>query len=128
MRKGNFSYFDKKMGVGFDLHVESVKEGSLSNGTRQAVVVLSCDYPVGGTAAAYLYDEHRTGASLLGEIATANWGGDWGRGPDSIRVRFANHRLFVEQCKDPECAAMSATAYALRAGKLRKVSPHSRGG
>ncbi len=53
MRRGSFSYFDRKMAAGFDLHVASIAKGSLQAGTGQAVVVLTCDFPVGGTAAAY---------------------------------------------------------------------------
>ena len=122
-RRGDFSYFDAKMGTGFDLHVNSVTEGSLQSGTRQAVVVLSCDFPIGGTAAAYLFDERKNGAVLLARVATANWGGDWGRGPGSIRVRFAKHLLYVNQCSDNDCTKDAATTYALRGGKLAKVVP-----
>ena len=121
MRKGEFSYFDKSMAVGFDLHVDSVKEGSLASGTRQAVVVLACDFPVGGTAAAYLFDERKNTGVLLGQNATANWGADWGAGPDSIHVRFVNRLLHVEQCKDDDCTSTTRTKYHLRGGKLEKV-------
>lgn len=121
MRKGEFSYFDKSMAVGFDLHVDSVKEGSLASGTRQAVVVLACDFPVGGTAAAYLFDERKNAAVLLGQVASANWGADWGAGSDSIHVRFANRLLYVQQCKEDDCTAMTRTKYRLRSGKLAKV-------
>ena len=65
---------DAKMGAGFDLRVDSVKEGSLQSGTRQAVVVLACDFPVGGTAAAYLFDERSDTAVLLAQVGDANWG------------------------------------------------------
>ncbi len=37
-------------------------------GTRQAVVVLSCQFPIGGTAEAYLYDIHGSTATLLDEL------------------------------------------------------------
>ena len=122
MRKGSFSYFDKREAVGFDLYVDSVKEGSLGNGTRQAVVVITCEFPVGGTAAAYAFDERKNSAVLLGQVATANWGVDWGGRPDSIRVRFANQRLYVEQCEDTDCTIKNETSYALRGGKLVKIS------
>jgi hypothetical protein len=121
MRKGSFSYFDQKMGAGFDLHVDSVKEGSLTSGTRQAVVVVACDYPVGGTAAAYLFDERKNAAVMLGQVGTANWGPDWGSGPASIHVRFANRFLYVDECKDTDCAMNVVTTYALRGGKLATV-------
>jgi len=121
MRKGRFSYFDPKMGAGFDLHVASVKEGSLQPGTRHAVVVIACDFPVGGTAAAYLFAEHGRGATLLGRVGAANWGPDWGRGPDSIGVRFAKNLLHVDDCKDPACTTMAATKYALRRGALTRL-------
>jgi hypothetical protein len=122
MRHGNFSYFDSKMAAGFDLHVKSIGEGSLQPGTRQAVVVLTCDFPVGGTAAAYLFDERKAGAVLLAKVGGADWGGDWGQGPDSIRVRFAKHLLYVAQCADTGCTKTSVTTYALRGGKAAKVA------
>src|SRR5438552_16583369 len=103
MRKGGFSYFDDKMGAGFDLNVHSVTEGKLAKGTQQAVVVLACDFPIGGTAAAYAFDERKNGAVLLSEVGAANWGGDWGRGPDSIHIRFAKQFLYVDACKTDEC-------------------------
>ena len=122
MRGGHFSYFDRKMGTGFDLHVVAVKEGSLRAGTRQAVVVLACDFPIGGTAGAYVFDEHGAGATLLGRVGGADWGGDWGRGPDSIHARFANRRLYVDDCDDPECARNAVTTYALRGRTLAKIA------
>jgi hypothetical protein len=122
MRKGSFSYFDGKMGAGFDLHVDAVKEGTLQAGTRQAAVVVACDFPVGGTAAAYLFDERKNGAVLLGRIATADWGPDWGAGPDSIHVRFANRLLYVSQCKDSDCTTSVRSTYALRGRKLKKLT------
>ena len=118
MRRGSFSYFDRKMAAGFELHVDSVSKGSLRDGTRQAVVVLACDFPHGGTAAAYLFDERKDAAVLLARVATADWGGDWGNGPSSIHVRFAHHFLYVDQCKDIDCTLGEATTYALRGGKL----------
>jgi hypothetical protein len=121
MRKGRFSYFDEKMAAGFDLHVDSVHEGSLRDGTRQAVVVLACDYPVGGTAAAYLFDERKAATVLLGQVGTANWGPDWGAGPSSIHVRFAKHFLYVDQCKTTDCTLNEVTTFALRGDKLAKV-------
>ncbi len=121
MQKGSFSYFDARMGAGFDLHVASVTEGSLQNGTSQAVVVVACDFPIGGTAAAYLFDERDATATLLGQVGTTNWGGDWGRGPDSIHVRFAGQLLYVQQCKDDACATNTVTTYALRDGKLTRI-------
>lgn len=121
MRRGSFSYFDQKMAAGFDLHVDSVKKGSLRDGTRQAVVVLACDFPVGGTAAAYAFDERNNSAVLLGKVGAADWGPDWGSGPDSIHVRFAKHFLYVDQCTDNICATNTVTTYALRGGKLAKV-------
>lgn len=122
MRKGSFSYFDSKMGTGFDLHVVSVVHGSLRSGARQAVVVLACDFPIGGTAAAYLFDERAGGAALLAKVGGADWGGDWGRGPGSIHVRFANRLLYVDQCAESACAMNVVTTYALRGGKLAKVN------
>lgn len=121
MRKGRFSYFDKREAVGFDLYVDAVKKGSLENGTRQAVVIITCEFPIGGTAAAYAFDERQNTAVLLGQVATADWGADWGEGPKSIRVRFANHRLHVEQCANTDCTVKFNTTYALRGGKLVKV-------
>jgi hypothetical protein len=122
MRKGSFSYFDKKMGAGFDLNVHSVVEGSLASGTRQAVVVLACDFPAdGGTAAAYAFDERKNGAVLLSAVAVANWGSDWGAGPNSIHIRFAKRFLYVDQCKETGCTMSVVTTYALRRGKLVEV-------
>jgi hypothetical protein len=121
MRKGQFSYFDKKMAAGFDLHVDSVSVGSLQHGTQQAVVIVACDFPIGGTAAAYLFDERKDTAVLLAQVGAANWGGDWGAGPSSIHVRFAKNFLYVDDCKDSECTMNLVTTYALRAGKLKKV-------
>jgi hypothetical protein len=121
MTKGWFSYFDGKMGTGFDLHVVTVKKGSLAPGTRQAVVVIACDFPVGGTAEAYAYSDSESSAVLLGAVAGANWGADWGRGPDAIHIRFANRFLYVDACKDDECKSYVVKTFALRNGKLVKV-------
>ncbi|HET9392861.1 MAG TPA: hypothetical protein VFO29_04990 [Candidatus Rubrimentiphilum sp.] len=122
MRKGSFSYFDDKMGAGFDLNVHSVVEGSLAKGTQQAVVVLACDYPAdGGEAAAYAFDERKNGAVLLSKVATASWGSDWGAGPTSIHIRFAKQFLYVDACDDLHCTLNVVTTYALRGGKLVKV-------
>ena len=121
MRKGSFSYFDQKMGTGFDLHVSRITEGTLVDGQRHAVVILACDYPVGGTAAAYLYAENKVGATFVAQVGDANWGGDWGAGPDSIHLRFAKHFLYVDQCKDTDCTLDVVTTYAIKNGKLKKV-------
>lgn len=126
MKKGSYSYFDQKMGAGFDLFVRGVKQGSLHQGTQQAVVVISCDFPIGGTAEALAYDVHGNTAKLLGEVAGANWGGDWGRGPDSIHVTFRNDFLYVDSCKDDECTTREVRTYALRRGKLVKVYVQTR--
>jgi hypothetical protein len=118
VRKGSYSYFDKKMAVGFDVFVRGVVLGSLRAGTQQAVVTIACDYPVGGTAEAYAYDVHGDTAVLLGSVGSANWGPDWGRGPSSIQVRFANDILYVTDCKDSECTANETKKYALHGDKL----------
>jgi hypothetical protein len=68
IRKGTYSYFDRKMGTGFDISVSSVKLGSLSPGTQQAVVVLSCDFPIGGTAEAFAYDIRGNSTVPLGRV------------------------------------------------------------
>ena len=121
MSGGSFNYFDEKMGAGFSLSVDKVLEGSLRSGTRQAVVVITCEFPIGGTAAAYLFDERNGTAVYLAQVGTANWGGDWGAPPSSIHLRFANNFLYVDQCKDEQCNAFVVTTYALRGGKLAKV-------
>jgi len=96
MRKGQFSYFDKKMAAGFDLHVDSVSVGSLQPGTQQAVVIVACDFPIGGTAAAYLFDERkgRRASAAARKSAAANLGRRLGAGP-SLRstCRFAKNFL-----------------------------------
>ena len=121
MRKGAFSYFDQKMGAGFDLRVDWVKRGSLAPGTRQAIVVLACDFPVGGTAEAYVFNEGSNSATMLGDVASANWGPDWGAGSDSIHVTFRNRFLYIDACKNDECTANIVTTYVLKKGKLVKV-------
>ncbi len=121
MVKGSFSYFDKNMGAGFDLRVDSVKKGSLAPGTRQAVVVLVCDFPVGGTAEAYVFSDGGNSAAMLGDVASANWGVDWGAGPDSIHVTFRNRYLYVDAYKENDSTMKLVTTYALRGGKLVKV-------
>lgn len=132
MKKGAFSYFDRKAGNGFDLSVDSVHEGSLAPGTRQAVVVIDCEFPgaVGGTAGAYAYDERKNSAILLQQVGGTNWGPDWGGRPDSIHIRFANRFLYVDQCKNDVCDHYVVTTYALRNGKLVKVfvQTHTRKG
>ncbi|HTD35142.1 MAG TPA: hypothetical protein VK665_15865 [Candidatus Elarobacter sp.] len=125
MRKGTFSYEDRKMATGFDLFVRRVVRGSLAPGTRQAVVVMTCDFPIGGTAAAYAFDERGAGAVLLGKVAEANWGGDWGRGPDAIVIRFVGRTLHVEGCAVSNCTVKSATVYALRGRRLVTTAKHT---
>jgi hypothetical protein len=41
MRSGHFSYLNEKMAQDFDPSIDSVEEGSLEDGTRQAVVVIT---------------------------------------------------------------------------------------
>jgi hypothetical protein len=113
---------DKATAAGFDIYVDSVKEGTLKPGTRQAVVVMECEFPVGGTAAAYAFDERQTHAVLLRQVGTANWGPDWGAGPSSITIRFAENRLHVEDCADDDCTAKRETTYALKRNKLVQIS------
>lgn len=109
MRHGEFSYVDKNA-ASFDLRVDSVRRGSLRTGTKQAVVVLACEFPVGGTAAAYVFDVRGNSARLLGKVAEADWGADWGSGPDSIHVRFAGHVLYVNGAR-----------YMLKSGRLVRM-------
>jgi len=118
MSRGTYSYYDKHMGQGFTVRVKSVTAGSLGTGTHQAAVILACDFPMGGTAAAYLYDIHGGAATLLGKIATANWSADWGAGPDSIHIGFAHDELSVTACANAACEKNALTRYALRNGKL----------
>lgn len=122
MRKGSFSYFDRTMGAGFDLFVRGVTEGTLVDGQKHAVVVMTCDYPSdGGVAGAYLYAENKTGATYVAQVGDASWGSDWGAGPQSIHLRFQNHFLYVDQCKDTDCTLNVVTTYAIKNGKLTKV-------
>ncbi len=122
MTHGKFSYFDKASGNGFDLYVDRVIEGSLAPGTRQAIVVVVCDFPTdGGTSAAYLYDERKKGAVFIERVATANWGIDWGGRPYSIHVRFAGKFLYVDACENDACGAYVVTTYAVRHGKIVPV-------
>ena len=122
---GSYEYYDTKMGQGFTISVDSIEAGTLSAGTRQAVVTPSCEFPIGGTAAAYLFAVHGNTATLLGKVADANWGGDWGAGPSSIHVSFDNDVLSVAACANDECAMTTFTRYALRGGKLTKLSVRS---
>jgi len=126
MVKGSFSYFDKNMGAGFDLHVDSVKKGSLAPGTQQDVVIIACDFPIGGTAEAYVFSDRGNSAAPLGDVASANWGGDWGAGPDSIHVTFRNRYLYIDACKDDDCTTNIVTTYALKNGRLLKVYEKTR--
>ena len=50
-----------------------IRKGSLSAGTRAAVVVLACQFPMGGTAGAYAYEIRGDTAALLGRVASADW-------------------------------------------------------
>ena len=126
IRKGSYSYFDKNMGTGFDVSVAAVQQGSLLAGTQQAVVVLECDFPIGGTAGAYAYDIHGNTATQLGEVGQATWGGVWGAGAKSLHIRFANNFLYVDSCKNDECTTREVRTYALRGGKLVKVYVQTR--
>jgi hypothetical protein len=119
--KGTYSYYDKNMGTGFDLHVASVKQGSLHPGTQQAVVVIACDFPIGGTSAAYLYDIRGDTAALFGDVGYADWGGDWGAGPTAIHIRFANSFLYVDSCDNSDCDRKIVKTFAWRGGKIKQV-------
>jgi hypothetical protein len=121
VRKGNYSYFDKNMGTGFDIFVRAVKRGSLHPGTQQAVVVMTCDFPIGGTSHAYLYDIHGDAAKLLEDVGYADWGGDWGAGPSAIHIRFAKGLLYVETCNNSDCTEKIVKTYAWRGGKVKQV-------
>ena len=123
MRDGAFSYFDRTMGAGFSLSVVTIVRGSLQPGTQQAVVVLRCDFPIGGTAAAYVFAERGDGsAKPLGKVADANWGAEWGAGPAAIQAQFAHGRLIVSACANTACTQKATTSYELRAGKLIRTS------
>ena len=65
VRNGKFTHTDRREAAEFAVYVTSVKEGSLHAGTRQAVVTLACDFPVGGTSAAYLYNVHGDAATFV---------------------------------------------------------------
>ena len=121
MRSGSFYYEDPQMGQAFTVTVKSVQRGSLQPGTHQALVVLQCEFPIGGTAAAYVFDEQKTGAVLLRKIAVANWGGDWGD-PNGIKATFGRERLVVDSCQDDYCELKASKTYALHAGKLVLLS------
>ncbi len=121
IRKGTYSYYDQKMGTGFDIFVRNVKLGSLRARTQQAVIVLSCDFPIGGTAEAFAYDIRGNAAVPLGAVGSANWGGDWGEGPDSIHITFRSNLLYVDSCKDDDCTTREVRTYGLRSGKLVKL-------
>ncbi|MBV9148629.1 MAG: hypothetical protein JO024_02100 [Candidatus Eremiobacteraeota bacterium] len=121
IRQGKYSYLDKKMTVGFDVYVVTVKEGSLRPGTRQAVVTIGCDFPVGGTSAAYLYDVRGGNAKFVQTVGHADWGGDWGAGPGAIHVRFANRLLYVDSCANDECETSIVRTYAFRGRQIKQI-------
>jgi hypothetical protein len=122
VRAGTYAYNNAAMGTAFDVSVAFVQRGSLQSGTQQALVVLSCEFPIGGTSTSYLYDVAGTTAVLLGELPGASWGGDWGSGPNSIHTRFANDFLYVDACgRVSDCKTRVVTTYALRGGKLVQV-------
>ena len=121
VRNGKFSHTDRREASEFPVYVTSVKEGSLHAGTRQAVVTLACDFPVGGTSAAYLYNVHGDAATFVAKAGEANWGGDWGAGPSQIRVRFTQRFLYVDSCGDDDCSTKIVRTYAYRGGRIREV-------
>ena len=125
MQKGK-AFYAIAVDAGFDLQVERLVEGSLAPGTRQAVVVISCHYPVdGGAAGAYLFEERNTTARFVQQVGEAQWGGDWGEPSETIHIRFANGFLYVDQCKSVthciEGSDFVVTTYARRDGKIVKV-------
>ncbi len=127
VRNGTYAYNNAKMGTAFDVAVSYVQRGSLKPGTQQALVVLSCHFPIGGTSTAYVYDVGGTSAALLGIVAGAGWGGDWGSGPASIHTRFANGFLYVDACaRASDCKTRIVTTYALRNGILVEVRKQNR--
>jgi hypothetical protein len=126
IRAGTYSYEDPKMGADFTVKLESVVRGSLRAGTQQAVAVIACDFPMGGTAGAYAYDIRGPKAVLLGEVGDTSWGGDWGAGPDSIHLRFADGFLYADTCSGGGCATRETRTYALRNGKFVKVWAQTR--
>lgn len=123
--RGSLSYSDTKYGVGYDIRVNRVARGSLAAGTRQAAVVLTCEPPRGSDTRVYLFEERGTRAVLLGEIGGADSGGDWGRGPDDIKIRFTGQTVHVTACASYNCSTTADTVYALRGGKLVKITKRS---
>ena len=121
VKKGDFSYWDSQANNGLDVIVEAVHEGSIAPATRQAVVVLTCQLPIGGGAEAYLFDERGNKAILFGKVGDAKWGPDWGSGPQSIVVKFTSGRLDVTSCARPDCETVTQGTYALRSGKLARI-------
>lgn len=121
VRNGSYPYFDQKMGAGFDVYVVGVHRGSLRAGTQQAIVVLACQFPIGGTARAYAYDIRGKSATLLGDVGATDWGADWGARPTSIHITFDKRFLYVDSCENSDCTMSELRTYALRAGKLIKV-------
>ena len=121
MRKGKYTYLDQKMTVSFDVYVTSVKEGSLYSGTRQAVVTVGCNFPVGGTSEAYLYDLRGGEATFVRTVGEANWGGDWGAGPSQIHVRFRNRLLYVDSCDGDPCETSVVKTFASRGGRIKEI-------
>ncbi|MBV9277141.1 MAG: hypothetical protein JOZ97_02795 [Candidatus Eremiobacteraeota bacterium] len=125
LRQGKYHYFDRKMAADFDVYVTAVKEGSLYRGTRQAVVTVGCDFPVGGTSQAYLYNVRGDSATFVRTVGQANWGGDWGAGPSQIHVRFRNHRLYVDSCVGDTCDETVVKTFAYRDGRIKEISEHT---
>lgn len=107
--------------VQFQVSVGSVKYGSLKPGTRQALVMLTCKFPVGSTSALHLYDVGATGPKDLGVLATAD--ADSGYAVDWVYTNFKNGLLYVDRCDwaSDACKTSIVTTYALRNGKLTKV-------
>ena len=101
--------------------MDAVKTGSLRAGTLQAVVVLECQFPIGGTAERYAYDVRGNTAVLLRDVDGAAWGGDWGGGPSSIHIRFAKRFLYVDTCEDSDRNKSEIGTNSLHGGKLVKV-------
>ncbi len=58
---------------------------------------------------------------MLGDVATANWGADWGAGSDSIHITFKNRLLYIDACKDNDCTTNIVTTYTLKNGRFLKV-------
>lgn len=122
---GSASVVDPKdPSSGFDFRVDQVVEGSLAPGTRQVVVVMECDFPMGGVAAGYLYSITGQSVTLIQQVGVAEWGGDWGVDPSTIHIRFAGNFLYIDRCKvSTYCADHNyvVTTYAVRDGKVVKV-------